>query len=97
DLELMALEAQMEQAAHGTRGSGDAANLAVCGTRLGALHGEYERLGGYAAASRAAQLAAGLGFAPEDLQHPVRQFSGGLQMGANLARALMRRSDVLLL
>jgi len=97
DLELMALEAQMEQAAHGTRGSGDAAKLAVCGTRLGALHGEYERLGGYAAASRAAQLAAGLGFAPEDLQHPVRQFSGGLQMRANLARALMRRSDVLLL
>ena len=61
------------------------------------LHAEYDRLGGYAARSRAGQLAAGLGFAPDDLERPVRQFSGGLQMRANLARALMRRSDVLLL
>jgi ATP-binding cassette subfamily F protein 3 len=97
DLELIALETQMEEADHAARGSGDAAKLAAAGTRLAALHGEYERLGGYAAGSRAAQLAAGLGFSPEDLPRPVRQFSGGLQMRANLARALMRRSDVLLL
>ncbi|HEV2269979.1 MAG TPA: ATP-binding cassette domain-containing protein [Steroidobacteraceae bacterium] len=82
DLELAELETQLEQA--------DAHRLAL-------LHAEYDRLGGYAARSRAAQLAAGLGFAPDDLQRPVRQFSGGLQMRANLARALMRRSDLLLL
>ena len=86
DLELVALEAQIAQA----EASGE-------GTRLGTLHGEYERLQGYSARSRAAQLAAGLGFAPQDIERPVRQFSGGLQMRANLARALMRRSDVLLL
>jgi ATP-binding cassette, subfamily F, member 3 len=82
DLELAALEAQIPAAE---------------GARLADLHAEYDRLGGYAARSRAAQLAAGLGFAPDDLERPVRQFSGGLQMRANLARALMRRSDVLLL
>jgi ATP-binding cassette, subfamily F, member 3 len=82
DLELAALEAQIPAAE---------------GTRLADLHAEYDRLGGYAARSRAAQLAAGLGFAPDDLERPVGQFSGGLQMRANLARALMRRSDVLLL
>jgi ATP-binding cassette, subfamily F, member 3 len=82
DLELAALAAQIPAAE---------------GTRLANLHAEYDRLGGYAAPSRAAQLAAGLGFAPDDLERPVRQFSGGLQMRANLARALMRRSDVLLL
>jgi ATP-binding cassette, subfamily F, member 3 len=82
DLELAALAAQIPAAE---------------GTRLANLHAEYDRLGGYAARSRAAQLAAGLGFAPDDLERPVRQFSGGLQMRANLARALMRRSDVLLL
>ena len=82
DLELAALAAQIPAAE---------------GTRLANLHAEYDRLGGYAARSRAAQLAAGLGFAPADLERPVRQFSGGLQMRANLARALMRRSDVLLL
>jgi ATP-binding cassette, subfamily F, member 3 len=86
DLELRAVEAQLAQAEDGTDG-----------TRIGALHAEYERLAGYAARSRAAELAAGLGFAASDSERPVRQFSGGLKMRANLARALMRRSDVLLL
>ncbi|HZT04701.1 MAG TPA: ATP-binding cassette domain-containing protein [Steroidobacteraceae bacterium] len=86
DLELIALEAQIAQA-----------EAIGAGARLATLHGEYERLDGYSARSRAAQLAAGLGFAPQDIERPVCQFSGGLQMRANLARALMRRSDVLLL
>ena len=86
DLELRAVEAELAQAERGSDG-----------TRIGALHSEYERLAGYAARSRAAELAAGLGFAPEEIERPVRQFSGGLKMRANLARALMRRSDVLLL
>src|SRR6201996_1325938 len=86
DLELRAVEAQLKQA----EGDGD-------GARIGALHAEYERLAGYAGRSRAAEMAAGLGFAPEEIDRPVRQFSGGLKMRANLARALMRRSDLLLL
>ena len=92
DLELAALEAQLGDAS-GSRADERAAD----GTRLAMLHAEYDRLDGYTARSRAAQLAAGLGFAPDDLDRPVRQFSGGLQMRANLGRALMRRSDVLLL
>jgi ATP-binding cassette subfamily F protein 3 len=92
DLELAAVEAQLEEA---SRSPAD--ERAADGTRLAMLHAEYDRLDGYAARSRAAQLAAGLGFAPDDLDRPVRQFSGGLQMRANLGRALMRRSDVLLL
>jgi ATP-binding cassette subfamily F protein 3 len=67
------------------------------GVHLSTLHAQYEHLGGYAAPSRAAQLATGLGFAPEDLERPIAEFSGGLQMRANLARALMRRSQLLLL
>jgi ATP-binding cassette subfamily F protein 3 len=86
DLELAALEAQIT-----------AAERQASGAHLATLHAEYERLAGYSAASRAAQLAAGLGFAPREIARPVSQFSGGLQMRANLARALMRRSDVLLL
>jgi len=86
DLELRAVEAQLALAEK----SGD-------GARIGALHAEYEHLAGYAGKSRAAEMAAGLGFAPEETERPVRQFSGGLKMRANLARALMRRSDVLLL
>ena len=98
DLELAALEIEMEQAgAHAPSPEGLGPGWAEQGTRLALLHAEYDRLGGYAAESRAAQLAAGLGFDPDDLPRPVRRFSGGLQMRANLARALMRRSDVLLL
>jgi ATP-binding cassette, subfamily F, member 3 len=93
DLELAALEARMREADAAVGTDGRAAD----GTRIAALHSEYDRLGGYAASSRAAQLAAGLGFATDDLELAVRQFSGGLQMRANLARALMRRSDILLL
>jgi len=86
DLELRAVEIELRQAEE-----------TADGTRIGALHAEYERLAGYAGRSRAAELAAGLGFAPEEIERPVRQFSGGLKMRANLARALMRRSDLLLL
>jgi ATP-binding cassette, subfamily F, member 3 len=92
DLELAALEAQLEGAS-----ASPAGERVADGARLAMLHAEYDRLEGYSARSRAAQLAAGLGFAPDDLDRPVRRFSGGLQMRANLARALMRRSDVLLL
>jgi ATP-binding cassette subfamily F protein 3 len=86
DLELRAVEAQLAEA-----------ERSADGARIGALHAQYEHLSGYAGKSRAAELAAGLGFAPEEIERPVRQFSGGLKMRANLARALMRRSDVLLL
>ena len=86
DVELRAVEAQLQQA----QAQGD-------GTLQGQLHARYEALGGYAAASRAAQLAAGLGFRNADLTRAVREFSGGLKMRANLARALMRASDLLLL
>ncbi|MGH8326053.1 MAG: ABC-F family ATP-binding cassette domain-containing protein, partial [Steroidobacteraceae bacterium] len=92
DLELAALELQL-----GNASASRADERAADGTRLAMLHAEFDRLDGYTARSRAAQLAAGLGFAPDDLDRPVRQFSGGLQMRANLGRALMRRSDVLLL
>ncbi|MBS0580258.1 MAG: ATP-binding cassette domain-containing protein [Proteobacteria bacterium] len=86
DLELRAVEAQLAEA-----------QARHEGTREATLHAQYEALDGYSARSRAAQLAAGLGFAVTDLERPVREFSGGLRMRANLARTLMRRSELLLL
>jgi ATP-binding cassette subfamily F protein 3 len=67
------------------------------GVRLATLHAHYEHHGGYTAHSRAAQLLYGLGFAASQHAMAVREFSGGWRMRLNLARALMRRSDVLLL
>jgi ATP-binding cassette subfamily F protein 3 len=64
------------------------------------LHLQYERLetiDGFTADSRASRLLHGLGFAANEYQKPVREFSGGWRMRLNLARALMCRSDILLL
>ena len=86
DEALRALEARLQ-----------AAEQAGDGLRQAALLAEFEASGGYTARSRAASLLDGLGFDAGDIDRPLDEFSGGLRMRANLARALMCRSDVLLL
>jgi ATP-binding cassette, subfamily F, member 3 len=86
DARLMGLEAELEKA----RAADD-------GMQEAHLLGDYELAGGYTSAARAAELADGLGFAPSDIERKVKELSGGLQMRANMARALMSRADVLML
>jgi len=86
DTNLMALEAAL-----------DKARAADDGMKEAHLLGDYELAGGYTSAARAAELADGLGFAPTDIERQVKELSGGLQMRANMARALMSRADVLML
>jgi len=65
-----------------------------------APHALYERMeviDGFSAEARAARLLHGLGFADNEIQQSVDEFSGGWRMRLNLARALMCRSDILLL
>ena len=57
----------------------------------------YEEIHGYSARARAAQLLDGLGFKPEDIDKPAKEFSGGWRVRLNVAKALMCRSDLLLL
>lgn len=47
--------------------------------------------------SRSGALLFGLGFAKEELEKPVKEFSGGWRMRLNLAQALIYKSDLLLL
>ena len=61
------------------------------------IHEHLNTIGGYAARSRAARLLHGLGFSSEAQLKPVADFSGGWRMRLNLARTLMRRSDLMLL
>ncbi len=61
------------------------------------LHGELADLDGYTLRTRAEQLLTGLGFSPAAIEQPVGHFSGGWRMRLNLARALIRPSDLLLL
>jgi ATP-binding cassette, subfamily F, member 3 len=86
DARLMAIEAELEKA----RAADD-------GMKEAELLGDYDAAGGWTSEARAAELADGLGFSPEDVGRPVKQLSGGLQMRANMARALMSRADVLML
>lgn len=64
---------------------------------LPALYERYENIGGYDAPSRAGKLMHGLGFTAADATRPVSDLSGGWRVRLNLARALMCRSDLLLL
>jgi len=67
------------------------------GEAIALLETALNDAGAWSANARAEQLLSGLGFAPEQWQWPVRQFSGGWQMRLALARALMAPSDLLLL
>jgi len=86
DTRLMAIEAELEKA----RAADD-------GMQEAHLLGDYDLAGGYTSEARAAELADGLGFEPADIHRKVQELSGGLQMRANMARALMSRADVLML
>jgi len=86
DRELRALEAELARA-----------EAADEGERLAHLHDRYGLIDGYSARARAAALLDGLGFGPEEIARPVREFSGGWRMRLALGQALMCRSDLLLL
>ncbi|MDP4536573.1 ATP-binding cassette domain-containing protein [Alkalimonas collagenimarina] len=67
------------------------------GEQMAAAHLQMEQLSGYTAEARAGTLLAGLGFNGEMQQQQVKSFSGGWRMRLNLARALMKPSQLLLL
>ena len=59
-------------------------------------HQKLDELNGYDAPARAGKLLHGLGFGAETHTRPVSDFSGGWRVRLNLARALMKPSDLLL-
>ena len=65
--------------------------------RLGELQTQFEVQGGYDLHARAAAVLTGLGFQVAELARPLGEFSGGWQMRAELARALIAEPDLLLL
>ncbi|RTZ47759.1 ATP-binding cassette domain-containing protein [Candidimonas sp. SYP-B2681] len=67
------------------------------GHRIAELESALVEADAWSAPSRAEQLLAGLGFAPDQWLNPVKSFSGGWQMRLSLARALMAPSELLLL
>ena len=60
-------------------------------------HHKLDELNGYDASARAGRLLHGLGFPADTHSRAVSSFSGGWRVRLNLARALMKPSDLLLL
>ncbi|NRN30557.1 ABC transporter ATP-binding protein [Photorhabdus heterorhabditis] len=67
------------------------------GNLIAHLHSQLDTIQAWTIRSRASSLLHGLGFSQEQLDQPVRAFSGGWRMRLNLAQALLCRSDLLLL
>jgi ATP-binding cassette subfamily F protein 3 len=65
--------------------------------RYAGVQARFEAAGGYGWRERARSVVHGLGFADEDLDRPLRTFSGGQLTRASLARALAAQPDLLLL
>jgi ATPase subunit of ABC transporter with duplicated ATPase domains len=66
-------------------------------TRFGEVQHRFDELDGYGLESRAREILAGLGFAPEVVERDVGELSGGWKMRTALARILLMNPDALLL
>ena len=67
------------------------------GEKLAEIYDRLDSLGAHSATARASAILSGLGFVNEDFERPLREFSGGWQVRANLAATLYAPSNCLLL
>ncbi|MCX7034425.1 MAG: ATP-binding cassette domain-containing protein, partial [Arenimonas sp.] len=94
---LIALESELHELPLALERATEHAEQERLAARLAEVHEEYDRLGGNHREVRARRILAGLGFRPGDEERPLRTFSGGYVMRAELARLLIDLPDVLLL
>ncbi|RNI28091.1 ABC transporter ATP-binding protein [Rufibacter immobilis] len=65
--------------------------------KLAKLQEQFEALDGYNIQVKAEEILEGLGFSTEELQQPLRTFSGGWRMRVMLAKILLQKPSLLLL
>jgi len=65
--------------------------------KLAKLQEQFEALDGYNIQSKAEEILEGLGFSTEELQRPLKTFSGGWRMRVMLAKILLQKPSLLLL
>jgi len=65
--------------------------------KLAGLQERFEALGGYTMQAKAEEILEGLGFTTEELQRPLKTFSGGWRMRVMLAKILLQQPSLLLL
>lgn len=64
---------------------------------LATLQEEFEHLDGYTIQSKSEEILEGLGFSTDDLNRPLKLFSGGWRMRVMLAKLLLQKPALLLL
>ena len=69
----------------------------LSGERMAEIYDRLDTLGAHAAQARASAILSGLGFENADFERPLKEFSGGWQVRANLAATLFAPSNCLLL
>ena len=93
--EAVAVQSQLDDVATELgRGEGD---LDALIDEQGRLFERFEALDGYRIEKRIGRVIAGLGFAPDDIDRPCGDFSGGWQMRIALAKVLVHRPEHALL
>jgi ATP-binding cassette, subfamily F, member 3 len=92
--DLVALEEEL-RSLEDVMAKGDHAQATL--NRYAEAQARLEHAGGYAWRDRATSVVRGLGFGEEDLDRPLRTFSGGELTRASLARSLGGDPDLLLL
>jgi ATP-binding cassette, subfamily F, member 3 len=65
--------------------------------KLAKLQEQFEALDGYNIQAKAEEILEGLGFSTEELQKPLKTFSGGWRMRVMLAKILLQKPSLLLL
>ena len=84
DKEIIALQNELEK-------------TQLSGERMAEIFDRLETLGAHSAQARASAVLSGLGFLQEDFNRPLKEFSGGWQVRANVASCLYAPSNCLLL
>lgn len=65
--------------------------------QMSRLQEEFEAKDGYVLQSKAEEVLEGIGFQTEDLQRPLKEFSGGWRMRVILAKLLLEKPSILML
>ena len=95
--ELKTYSAELEDVEAQMSDCDDDDKLEILLKRHGFLQSTIEHLGAYHLDIEAKQTLTSLGFPVSKLEEPLKNFSGGWQMRAALARVLISRPDILLL
>jgi ATP-binding cassette, subfamily F, member 3 len=89
----LAVEKQIEEVLHKMETNYEDALI----DKLANLQEEYEALDGYRIQAKAEEILEGLGFKTEELDKPLRLFSGGWRMRVMLAKLLLQKPSLLML